>query len=30
VFELPHYLAWQDWEHWQPLNDWLESAASRP
>jgi chromosome partitioning protein len=30
VFELPQYLAWPDWEHWQPLNDWLESAASRP
>jgi chromosome partitioning protein len=24
VFELPHYLAWQDWEHWRPLTDWLE------
>ena len=30
VFELPQYLAWQDWEHWLPLTDWLESAASRP
>jgi chromosome partitioning protein len=30
VFELPHYLAWQDWEHWVPLTDWLESPASRP
>jgi hypothetical protein len=30
VFELPHYLAWQDWEQWLPLTDWLGSAASRP
>ena len=30
VFELPQYLAWQDWEQWAPLTDWLESAASRP
>jgi chromosome partitioning protein len=30
VFELPQYLAWQDWEQWLPRTDWLESAASRP
>ena len=30
IFELPHYLAWQDWEHWLPLTDWLDSPASRP
>ena len=30
VFELPHYLAWQDWEHWLPLVEWLESPASKP
>ncbi|MFU8820077.1 MAG: AAA family ATPase [Gammaproteobacteria bacterium] len=24
VFELPHYLAWQEWEHWRPLTDWLD------
>jgi len=30
VFELPEYLAWQDWEHWAPLTHWLESPASRP
>jgi chromosome partitioning protein len=30
VFELPEYLAWQDWEHWVPLTDWLESPASQP
>jgi chromosome partitioning protein len=29
VFELPQYLAWQDWAHWRPLTDWLESPASR-
>lgn len=30
VFELPEYLAWQDWEQWAPLTHWLESPASRP
>jgi chromosome partitioning protein len=30
VFELPQYLAWQDWEHWRPLTDWLNSPSSQP
>jgi len=30
VFELPQYLAWQDWGHWRPLTDWLDSPASQP
>ena len=30
VFELPEYLAWPDWEQWQPLLDWLNSRRSRP
>jgi chromosome partitioning protein len=30
IFELPPYLAWQDWEHWKPLTDWLDSPASQP
>jgi chromosome partitioning protein len=30
VFELPEYLAWPDWEQWQPLVDWLNSRRSRP
>jgi len=30
VFELPQYLAWQDWEQWAPLTHWLDSPASQP
>lgn len=30
VFELPEYLAWPDWEQWEPLIEWLESRRSRP
>ena len=30
VFELPEYLAWPDWEQWQPLIDWLNSRRRRP
>jgi chromosome partitioning protein len=30
IFELPEYLAWQDWEQWEPLLDWLGSRRSRP
>ena len=30
VFELPEYLAWPDWEQWDPLIEWLDSRRSRP
>jgi chromosome partitioning protein len=29
VHELPPYLAWPDWEQWDPLLDWIESRRSR-
>ena len=30
IHELPEYLAWPDWEQWEPLVKWLRSARSRP
>lgn len=30
VFELPEYLAWPDWEEWEPLTSWLKSKRSQP
>ena len=30
IFELPEYLAWPDWEQWEPLLEWLGSRRSRP
>lgn len=30
IFELPEYLAWPDWEEWEPLTAWLRSKRSRP
>lgn len=30
IFELPPYLAYQDWEMWDPLMKWLNSARSLP
>lgn len=30
VHELPEYLAWPDWEQWEPLTKWLRSARSQP
>jgi chromosome partitioning protein len=30
IFELPEYLAWPDWEDWDPLTSWLRSARSQP
>ncbi len=30
VFELPEYLAWPDWEQWDPLLEWLDSRRSQP
>jgi chromosome partitioning protein len=29
IHELPPYLAWPDWEQWDPLLDWLESKRSQ-
>jgi chromosome partitioning protein len=30
VFELPEYLAWPDWDEWEPLTAWLRSKRSQP
>jgi chromosome partitioning protein len=30
IFELPEYLAWPDWDEWQPLTSWLRSKRSQP
>ncbi len=30
IFELPEYLAWPDWEQWDPLIEWLDGKSSRP
>ena len=30
IFELPEYLAWPDWEQWEPLTQWLRSVRSQP
>ena len=30
VFELPEYLAWPDWDEWEPLMSWLKSKRSQP
>jgi len=30
IFELPEYLAWPDWEQWEPLTRWLRGARSQP
>ena len=30
VHELPPYLAWPDWEQWDPLIEWLDSRRSQP
>ena len=30
IFELPEYLAWQDWAEWEPLTAWLRSVRSQP
>ncbi len=29
VHELPPYLAWPDWEQWDPLLEWLDSRRSQ-
>jgi len=30
IFELPEYLAWPDWDEWEPLTTWLKSKRSQP
>lgn len=30
IFELPEYLAWPDWEEWEPLASWLRTKRSQP
>ncbi len=30
IFELPEYLAWPDWDEWEPLIAWLKSKRSQP
>ena len=30
IFELPEYLAWPDWDEWEPLTSWLRSKRSQP
>ncbi len=30
IFDLPEYLAWPDWEQWDPVVEWLDSKRSKP
>ena len=30
IYELPEYLAWPDWEQWDPLIKWVNSKRSQP
>jgi chromosome partitioning protein len=30
IFELPEYLAWPDWEQWDPIRKWIGSKRSQP
>jgi len=30
IFELPEYLAWPDWDEWDPLIKWMDSKRSQP
>ncbi|MGB5245096.1 MAG: ParA family protein [Woeseia sp.] len=30
IFDLPEYLAWPDWDQWDPLVKWLKSVRSQP
>ncbi len=30
IHELPEYLAWPDWDEWEPLETWLRSKRSQP
>tara|TARA_B100001250_G_C19817430_1_gene799492 strand:+ start:6935 stop:7579 length:645 start_codon:yes stop_codon:yes gene_type:complete len=29
IHEMPPYLAWKDWEQWEPIIDWLNSKKSK-
>lgn len=30
IYELPEYLAWPDWDQWDPLISWVQSKKSQP
>ncbi len=30
IFDLPEYIAWPDWDEWEPLTAWLRSKRSQP
>ncbi|MEM7083086.1 MAG: ParA family protein [Pseudomonadota bacterium] len=30
IFDLPEYIAWPDWEQWDPVVQWLDSKRSQP
>ena len=30
IFDLPEYIAWPDWEQWDPVVKWLDSKRSQP
>ena len=30
IFELPEYIAWPDWDEWEPVTAWLRSKRSQP
>ncbi len=30
IYELPEYLAWPDWDQWDPLIEWVDSKRSQP
>lgn len=30
IMELPEYLAWPDWQQWEPITEWLDSKRSQP
>jgi chromosome partitioning protein len=30
IYELPEYLAWPDWEQWDPMIEWIDSKRSQP
>lgn len=30
IFDLPEYIAWPDWQQWDPIVEWLDSKRSQP